>query len=99
MLVLASKNDIEKGELGESLKYILTNGNRYLIDNILNLRENKNLKDLYEINLFLESNNRNLINKLKEFENSNGNLDCIKENIIEGENKNDSSNIFKKKTF
>ena len=89
--ILTSKNDIEKRELGASLDFILTNGNRDLIDNIFNLKENKNLKEFYEINLFLESNNRNLIDKLKEIENSIGNENDSMENIknpkIEVENK------------
>ena len=99
MLILATKDDIEKGELGESLEFILTNGNRDLIDNIFNLKENKNLKELYEINLFLESNNRNLISKLKEIENSMGNLDYNKGNSIQREDENDSNNIHIKKHF
>ena len=99
VFILESKNDIEKGELGESLEFLLTNGNRDLIDNIFNLKENKNLKELYEINLFLESNNRNLISKLKEIENSMGNLDYNKGNSIQREDENDSNNIHIKKHF
>ena len=65
--VLASKNNKKKGEIGETLEFILTNGNRELIDNIFNLDDNVNLKELYNINIFLESNNSNLIKSLEKF--------------------------------
>ena len=101
VFIFASKEDIEKGELGESLEYIMTNGNRRLIDNLFNLKENINLKELYEINLFLESNNNNLINKLKNVSDLAGSFGNIKENIKnENKDKKDySSNIQKKKKY
>ena len=56
----------EKGEQGESLEYIMTNGEQNLIDTILNLKEDIDLKELYENDLFLDNNNTNLIKKLKK---------------------------------
>ena len=99
VFIFSSKNDIEKCEFGESLEYILTNGNLELFDNVFNIKDNIDLKELYEINLFLESNNRNLISKLKEIENSMGNLDYNKGNSIQREDENDSNNIHIKKHF
>ena len=97
VFIFASINNIAKGKLGDSFEYILTNGNSDLIDNIFNLNEKKNinLKELYEINLFLECNNRNLIDKLKETENSN----CIKENSFKKEDENESNSIHKKTKY
>ena len=56
----------EKGEQEESLEYIMTNGEQKLIDTILNLKEDIDLKELYENDLFLDNNNTNLIKKLKK---------------------------------
>lgn len=39
ILLLAADGNFEKGELGEALEYIMTNGNRNLIDNVLNLKK------------------------------------------------------------
>ena len=51
---LAPKKDKSKGELGESLEYIITGGKSELIDKVFKLGENINLKGLYDINLFLK---------------------------------------------
>ena len=46
-MILAQKRDFTKGELGESLEHIMTSGNRELIDNLFNLKEDINLKELF----------------------------------------------------
>ena len=99
-MILAQKRDFTKGELGESLEHIMTSGNRELIDNLFNLKEDINLKELFQINLFLECDNNNLISKLKKIPNLKGNS----ENEVDEENKddvnnNESSGIKKKKYF
>ena len=101
VMALGSQQNIEKGELGESLEYIMTNGELYLIDNILNLKEDINLKELYEINSFLESDNTSLINKLKKCQNTLGHhINTIKENInINIDDQNIINDIHKKKTI
>ena len=68
IFILGSIKDMDKGELGESLEYIITNGRRSLIDNLYNLKVKINCKELFDINLFLENNNCNLIQKLKKVE-------------------------------
>ena len=101
VLIMASKEDYKKGELGESLEYIMTNGERELIDNILNLKEEINLKEIYEINSFLESTNNNLISKLKNIQNLAGNTGNSIEIQIKDTNKekNEMNDIQKKKTI
>lgn len=51
---LAPKKNKSKGELGESLEYIITGGKSEIIDKVIKLGENINLKGLYDINLFLK---------------------------------------------
>ena len=69
IFILASKLEPEKGEMGESLEYIMTNGNRSLIDNIFKIKnQNQNLKELFEIKYFLEESNEDLIKELKKIE-------------------------------
>ena len=98
VFVLASKNDSEKGELGESLEFLLTNGDRALIDNIFMLKkENINLKELYEINSFLERNNNNLIRKLREIQNLTGNKSTEKTNNNENFSTDFNLNSIEKK--
>ena len=83
----------EKGELGESLEYIMTNGEQNLIDTILNLKEDIDLKELYDNDLFLDSNNTNLIEKLKKVQNLVDNLGNSSEKTIpfeKGKNEFDS---------
>jgi hypothetical protein len=97
IMILAAKGNLEKGELGESLEYIMTNGNRSLIDNLFYLGENIDLKELYIINIFLENNNDNLVSKLESFPNV---IPKDKVKIkIDSEKKNESDEIKKKKKY
>ena len=83
----------EKGELGECLEYIMTNGEQNLIDTILNLKEDIDLKELYDNDLFLDSNNTNLIEKLKKVQDLVGKLGNSSEKTIpfeKGKNEFDS---------
>ena len=66
IFILSLGKNPEKGELGEFLEYIMTNGEQNLIDTILNLKEDIDLKELYDNDLFLDNNNSNLIKKLKK---------------------------------
>ena len=98
--ILASKQDKEKGKIGESLDYIITNGNSELIDKIFKLDENIDLKGLYDINIFLESNNNDLINILKEIYNSKINYGNFEDNAdSENNDENYSSNNKKKQIY
>ena len=92
--ILASKKDITKGEQGEALEFILTNGNSDLIDNIFKCNEDCDLKELYDINIFLSSTNDDLIQKLKKVPNE----ELISENIKENNNKIHLNNV-KNKTI
>ena len=88
----------EKGELGESLKYIMTNGEQNLIDTILNLKEEIDLKELYNNDLFLDNNNTNLIKKLKEIQDLTENHgNSSEKNIPFKKSKNDFDSIKKDK--
>ena len=80
--ILESKKDNTKCELGQFFEYIMTSGKSDLIDKIFKLDENINLKELYDINLFLEDNNNNLIKILEQLPNPEEKLGSIKKNII-----------------
>ena len=98
VFILASKNNNKKGEFGETLEFIITNGNRYLIDKIFKLDEKVDLKELYNINLFLESNNDNIIKELEKLPNPNKDNGNIEENKnFEKEKEKSESYIIKKK--
>ena len=92
--ILASKKNINKGEQGETLEYILTNGNRGLIDNIFKCNEDCDLKEIYDINIFLPSTNDDLIQKLKKVPNE----ELISESIEDNNNKKHFNNA-KNKTI
>ena len=95
---LDSKLQPKKGEMSESLEYIMTDGDRSLIDNIFKIKEDTKLKELFDIKYFLEETNENLIKELKNIEN------CVKEISVEkngncnsGENPNQIKNETNKK--
>ena len=92
--ILASKKNINKGEQGETLEYILTNGNRGLIDNIFKCNEDCDLKEIYDINIFLPSTNDDLIQKLKKVPNE----ELISESIEDNNNEKHFNNV-KNKTI
>ena len=83
------------------MEYIITSGNIDLINKIFKLGENINLKVLYDINLFLENNNNNLIKILKQLPNPENKLENIKQDIIFIDNidKTNSNNINKQKIY
>ena len=71
----------------------MTNGEQNLIDTILNLKEDIDLKELYDNDLFLDSNNTNLIEKLKKVQDLVDNLGNSSEKTIpfeKGKNEFDS---------
>ena len=78
--ILASKKNLQKGEQGESLEYIMTNGNISLIDNLFKCNEDCELKELYDINIFLPRTNDNLIQILKKLPNWELDLGIIENN-------------------
>ena len=92
--ILASKKNINKGEQGETLEYILTNRNHGLIDNIFKCNEDCDLKEIYDINIFLPSTNDDLIQKLKKVPNE----ELISESIEDNNNKKHFNNV-KNKTI
>ena len=89
---LDSKTIINKSELLDTLEYIMTKENSYLIDNLFKCNEDFNLKELYNINIFLERNNDELIKILKKIQNEKINF----ENFEESHKINTSSNNNKK---
>ena len=98
IFILSSELSPEKGELGESLEYIMTNGEQNLIDTILNLKEEIDLKELYNNDLFLDNNNTNLIKKLKEIQDLTENHgNSSEKNIPFKKSKNDFDSITKDK--
>ena len=83
IVILNSKNDKQKTEEGGVNEYLLSNGNKKIIDNLYQCRDEKfNFKNLFNIDLFLNSTNEQLINVLKS--------------IPESE-KNEENNIIKSK--
>ena len=83
IVILNSKNDMQKTEEGGVNEYFLSNGNKKIIDNLYQCRDEKfNFKNLFNIDLFLNSTNEQLINVLKS--------------IPESE-KNEENNIIKSK--
>ena len=64
--ILDSNNDIHKAEIGKENEYILSSGNRKIIDNLYHCRDKRfDFKNLFNIDLFLNSTNEQLINELK----------------------------------
>ena len=64
--ILSSKDNIDKGKIGEVLEYFLSSGNRQLIDNLYhNKGDSFNFKKLFNIDLLLDKSNEKLINILK----------------------------------
>ena len=107
VLISSRTEDKNKGEFGEAFEYFLTNGKRYLIDNLFRNRDDSfNFINLFNINLLLDKNNENLINNLilipanKEEENKtvdNNESDDINDsednNKSEDNNNNDNKNM------
>ena len=88
--ILQSKKDNKKSEYGGFLEYVITNGKVHLIDEIFKLDENIDLKELYNINLFLENNNDNIIKELEKIQNQKEKSGNNEENInLENKEKND----------
>ena len=92
--ILASKKNIDIDEKGAILEYILTNGNIDVIENIFRCNEDCDLKELYDINIFLQSTNDDLIQKLKKVPNE----EIISESIEDNNNKKHLNNV-KNKTI
>ena len=84
--------DNDKGEIGESLEYFMTNGQNYLIDNLFYCSDDSfNFENIFKINLMLENTNCNLINALKTIPGKKEE-DYDVNNIVE-DDKNDENNI------
>ena len=65
-ILVSQVDEIEPNEeIGESLEFFMPNGKNYLINNLFNDRA-YNFEKLFNVNLFMEEKNENLINVLKE---------------------------------
>ena len=66
ILLLSSKNDLKKAEIGEVIEYFLSNGEREIINNLYQCRDkNFNFENVFSIDLLLYPTNEQLINELK----------------------------------
>ena len=66
MLISIRNEETEKGEIGESFEYFLTNGKIFLIDHLYKCKNSSfNFNNLFNIKLLLEKTNENFIINLK----------------------------------
>ena len=65
--ILSLKNNENKGEIGETFEYFITNGQRALISKLYLFKGNSyNFQNLFRIDILLEKTNEKLINILKD---------------------------------